>query len=172
MSSSTSSSDDDRLVEVGRVGRPHGLDGSFHVAAPEAEALTVGRTLTVDGRTVAVERRAGTDAKPIVRLEGCSSREAAEALRGARLGVPRSALPELEPDEFWAQDLVGCVVRDGPRAVGEVTRLLGLPSCEVLEVARGGGAEPLLVPLIGDAVRSVDVAARRVDVDLAFLGEA
>lgn len=159
-------------MEVGRVGRPHGLDGSFHVVAPEAGALTVGGMLTVDGRTVPVERRAGTDAKPIVRLQGYSSREAAEALRGALLEVPRSTLPELEPDEFWAQDLVGCLVHDGPRTVGEVARLLGLPSCEVLEVARAGDAEPLLVPLIGDAVRSVDVAAGRVDVDLAFLGEA
>jgi 16S rRNA processing protein RimM len=51
-----------------------------------------------------------------------------------------------------------------------VVRLLGLPSCEVLEVERSGG--PLLVPLVSDAVRSVDVAARRIDVDLRFLGEA
>ena len=47
--------------------------------------------------------------------------------------------------------------------------LRALPSCEVLEVARDG-REELLVPLIRDAVRSVDVEARRIDVDLAFLG--
>ncbi len=46
-----------------------------------------------------------------------------------------------------------------------------LPSCEVLRVQRAGGGE-LLVPLVTDAVRSIDVAARRVDIDLAFLGEA
>jgi 16S rRNA processing protein RimM len=51
-----------------------------------------------------------------------------------------------------------------------VRRLLALPSCEVLEVERGG-APDLLVPLVRDAVRSVDVAARRIDVDSAFLGE-
>jgi ribosomal 30S subunit maturation factor RimM len=44
----------------------------------------------------------------------------------------------------------------------------GLPSCEVLEVDRVGGGE-LLVPLIADAVRDVDVEAKRIDVDLAFL---
>jgi 16S rRNA processing protein RimM len=52
-----------------------------------------------------------------------------------------------------------------------VARLVALPSCEVLEVAREGAAD-LLVPLVRDAVRSVDVGAGVVDVDLAFLGEA
>jgi hypothetical protein len=51
-----------------------------------------------------------------------------------------------------------------------VRALRALPSCEVLEVARVAGGE-LLVPLVADAVRRVDVAARRIDVDLAFLGE-
>jgi 16S rRNA processing protein RimM len=54
--------------------------------------------------------------------------------------------------------------------VGEVRRLLALPSCEALEVARGDG-DDLLVPLVRDAVRSVDVQAGVVDVDLDFLGE-
>jgi 16S rRNA processing protein RimM len=60
-------------------------------------------------------------------------------------------------------------VTDGARAVGTVRRMLELPSVEVLEVEREGG-EDLLVPMVGDAVRSVDVPARRVDVDLGFLG--
>jgi 16S rRNA processing protein RimM len=47
--------------------------------------------------------------------------------------------------------------------------MLELPSVEVLEVERDGGEE-LLVPMVGDAVRSIDVEARRVDVDLGFLG--
>lgn len=157
-------------MEVGRVGRPHGLDGSFHVAAPEPDALSVGSTVSLAGRTATVERRAGTAAKPIVRVSGCSTREAADALRGQSLEVPRSQLPALEDDEFWADDLVGCAVGDGPREVGRVTRLFGLPSCEVLEVERPEGGE-LLVPLVSDAVRSIDVTGRRVDVDLTFLGE-
>ncbi len=51
------------------------------------------------------------------------------------------------------------------------SRLIGLPSCEVLEVARAGGGEALLVPLVKDAVRAVDVRRRLIDVDLRFLGE-
>jgi 16S rRNA processing protein RimM len=61
-------------------------------------------------------------------------------------------------------------VFDGERRVGEVLRMVPLPSCEALEVARPDGGE-LLVPMVRDAIRSVDVAARRVEIDLSFLGE-
>jgi 16S rRNA processing protein RimM len=157
-------------VEVGRVGRPHGLDGSFYVAAPEEDALTVGRRVRIAGAEAEIERRAGSSAKPIVRVSGCVSRDAAEALRGTPLLVDRRDLPELSEGEFWAQDLIDCAVWDGETSVGTVARLLGLPSCEVIEVRRAPG-DLLLVPLVSDAVRSIDLEARRVDVDLEFLGE-
>ena len=159
-----------KAVEIGRVGRPHGLDGSFYVAAPEDDALTVGRRVQIAGAPAEIERRAGTAAKPIVRLSGCASRDAAEALRGTPLMVERDALPDLDEGEFWADDLIDCAVWDGEIPVGSVARLLGLPSCEVIEVRRDG-ADALLVPLVADAVRSVDLGARRVDIDLEFLGE-
>jgi 16S rRNA processing protein RimM len=85
--------------------------------------------------------------------------------------VGRGAAPPLEADEWWAEDLEGCAVHDGATEIGVVRRLRALPSCEVLEVERPGGAE-LLVPLVADAVRAVDVERRRIDIDLVFLGEA
>jgi 16S rRNA processing protein RimM len=59
---------------------------------------------------------------------------------------------------------------DGGAPVGVVRRLVGLPSFEVLEVEREDRAD-LLVPMVRDAIRGVDVAAGVIDVDLAFLGE-
>ena len=162
---------DEDLLHAGRVGRPHGLDGSFYVTQPRAALLDAGRTLLVGDREDTLVRRAGTDARPIVRLAGCMTRAAAEALRGTDLRVPRGEAPALEEDEWWPEQLEGCVVHDGPREVGVVRELRALPSCEVLHVAREG-LDELLVPLIADAVRSVDVEAKRIDVDLAFLGEA
>jgi 16S rRNA processing protein RimM len=162
-----------RLLHAGRVGRPHGLDGSFHVTQPRVALLDAGGALLVDGREQEIVRRAGTDARPIVRLAGCTTREHAEALRGADLLVPAERAPRLEEDEWWPEQLEGCAVHDGGRGVGVVRALRALPSCEVLVVARtGGGGEELLVPLIRDAVRAVDVDARRIEIDLAFLGEA
>ncbi len=166
------STDSRSWLPAGAVGSPHGLDGSFHVTRPRSELLSLGVTVFLDGAERLIVRRAGTDARPIIRLEGCQDRDAAALLRGTRLLVPRERAPALEPDEWWAEDLEGCAVRDGERDVGTVQRLLALPSCEVLEVARGEDRQPLLVPLVRDAVRSVDVAARVIDVDLKFLGEA
>ena len=159
-------------LHAGVVGRPHGLDGSFHVAEPVAALLERGTEVRLaDGRRTIV-RLAGHDERPIVRLEGCEDRDAAVALRGQEMLVARSNAPDLEEDEWWATDLEGCAVRDGGREVGVVARLLALPSCEVLEVARAGDAPNLLVPLVRDAVRDVDLDARVIDVDLEFLGEA
>jgi len=158
-------------LRAGVVGSPHGLDGSFHVVLPNPQLLVLRETVMVSGSERRVARRAGTDARPILRLEGCDDRDAAQALRGAELHVAREQAPELEDDEWWAEDLEGCSVHDRGRRVGTVRRLLALPSCEVLEVAREPGRPDLLVPLVTDAVRSVDVERREIDVDLRFLGE-
>ena len=160
----------DPPIEAGRVGRPHGLDGSFHVTRPDVRLLGERDELLLDGRPVRVERRAGTPERPILRLAGHAGREAAEALRGARLSVPADAAPPLEEGAYWAHELAGCAVVDGDRPVGEVRRMLPLPSCEALEVVREG-APDLLVPMVHDAIRSIDVRGRRIDVDLSFLGE-
>ena len=136
----------------------------------DARLLTVGAAVEVAGRARRIARRAGTDARPIVRLEDVAGRDAAEALRGQPLLVPREALPALDEDEYWAHELEGCAVVDGDAPVGVVRRMLTLPSVDVLEVERDGAGD-LLVPLVRDAVRAVDVAGRRIDVDLAFLGD-
>ncbi|MEA2169816.1 MAG: rRNA processing protein RimM [Solirubrobacteraceae bacterium] len=137
----------------------------------------VGDVVTVSGVERRLVRRDGTDAKPILRMEGVSTREAIDALRGEPLMVERSD-DMLEEGEYWAEDLVGLAVFDGSREIGVVARVRALPSCEVLEVdvtspgdpnLRGSEGETLLVPLIDDAVRDVDLVARRIDVNMAFL---
>jgi 16S rRNA processing protein RimM len=152
------------VLVAGRVGRPHGLDGSFHVTQPRP-ALLAAPSLTIEQRTVRVLRRAGTDERPILRLEGVADRAAAEALRGEELLVPRTEAPVLGEDEWYAEDLEGCVVVDGSRELGVVTRLVPLPSCEALEVGER------LIPMVRDAIRSIDLEARRIDVDMEFVGE-
>ena len=159
------------FLVAGRVGRPHGLDGSFHVTGPRPALLGLTDAVRVGERDTEIQRLAGTDERPIVRLALASSREAIEALRGQELLVPRAVAPALEEDEWYASELEGLRVVDGAREVGWVTRLMALPSCEALDVTRPDGRE-LLVPLVRDAVRSVDLVARRVDIDLEYLGES
>jgi 16S rRNA processing protein RimM len=157
-------------LQAGRVGRPHGLDGSFYVTAPRPHLLAVGARVNVAGRSAEVVRRAGTDRHPIVRLHGVEDRDQAQGLRGLALTVEARSAPALGEDEWWAHELEGCEVYDGARRVGVVARMIEYPSCEALEVKREEGAD-LLVPMVKDAIRSVRVAERRIEIDLGFVEE-
>jgi 16S rRNA processing protein RimM len=156
-------------LDAGRVGRAHGLDGSFYVTGARPRLLAVGASVTIAGRTYEIVRHSGVEQRPIVRLRDVEDRSTAEALRGLPLSVPPGQAPALEDGEWWGYELEGCVVTDGAQELGTVSGFLELPSCEVLEVRRSDGGE-LLVPMVKDAVRSVDVAAGRIVVDLDFLG--
>lgn len=156
---------EERLVTVGRVGRVHGLDGSFWVedalAGSGRDPLAVGTEVHVGGDGSRVARRDGTAERPLVRLVSVVDREAAAALRGHELRVAEDDAP-LETGEWLIADLVGARVE----GIGEVRRVLAAPSCDLLEV----GEEGVLIPLVSDAIRLVDVAAGRIEVDRAFLG--
>jgi 16S rRNA processing protein RimM len=157
-------------LPAGRVGRPHGLDGSFYVTGARPLLLSAGALVTVAGQSAPIVRRAGTDQRPIVRLEGIEDRAAAEALRGLQMTVDSLQAPTLAEGEWWAHELEGCEVLDGERRLGAVERLIELPSCEALEVRDESDGELLIVPMVKDAIRSVDTAKRRIEVDGAFLG--
>jgi 16S rRNA processing protein RimM len=168
-------------LQAGRVGRAHGLDGSFYVTSPRPRLLNLGTSVTVAGRRAEIVRRAGTEQRPIVRLDGVEDREGADALRGVALTVDRLQAPALEEGEWWAHELEGCAVVDGEqRVVGTVSRMLELPSCEALEVRRETiGSQPtgshppapLIVPMVKDAIRRMRVAEGRIEIDMGFLGE-
>jgi 16S rRNA processing protein RimM len=132
------------------------------------ELLDAGRTVTIADRELAVEWRRGTPEHPLLKLDRVHGRGDAEQLRGEAITVPRAAIGELPEGEFLVDDLVGCDAYDGARRIGRVRDVLLLPSADLLEVERGEG-EPLLVPLVRDAVRSVDLEARRVDIDATFV---
>jgi 16S rRNA processing protein RimM len=148
----------ERLVRAGSVGRPHGLDGAFHLIEP-AERLTVGTAVRIGALDTTVERVGGTAERPTLRVSGIASRDDAEAVRGHEVRV---AAGELEPDEYLAADLVRCTVA----GIGDVRRVVSGPSCDVLEV----GDEGVLIPFIRDAIRSIDLATGTIEVDRDFLG--
>jgi 16S rRNA processing protein RimM len=157
-------------LRAGRVGRPHGLDGSFYVGEPNLLLLEPDQPLLIGERQAVVVERKGTDERPIIRLDVLRDRDAVDAVRGEHLQARRDQAPELPEDEWWAEDLEGCAVVDGGREIGVVKRLMVLPSCEALEVERADGGQELLVPLVSDAVGRVDVERRTIEIDLEFLG--
>ena len=151
---------DARPLVAGRVGRAHGLDGSFHVEHAD-HPLPVGTDVRIGQLAATIERRAGSDARPLVRVNGVRDREGAQALRGQTMLVLGAREP-LGAEEWYDDDLVGCRIA----GLGEVKAVVHGPSCDLLEV----GDDDLLIPLVRDAVTRVDVTAREIDVDRRFLG--
>jgi 16S rRNA processing protein RimM len=141
------------LVTAGRVGKPHGLDGSFYVDTPRHE-LPEGLTIAISGRSYEISRRAGTDERPLIRLGGVDD---PRALRGELMLVD----DELADDEWLASDLVGLNVP----GIGTVADVIDSPSCSLLQLDDG-----TLIPFITDAVRSVDLEAGEIRVNEGFLG--
>lgn len=167
----TSSTESERgEIEAGRVGRPHGLDGSFYVAGARPRLLDAGQRVRIGEQPFTIERRSGTQERPFLRLAGVEDREAASALKGLPILLAAGQAPKLQEGEWWAHQLEGCEVRDGERLLGTVIRLVELPSCEALEVSQKDGRR-LLVPMVKDAIRDVDVEQRQIEIDLSFLGE-
>ena len=148
------------LVGVGRVGRPHGLDGSFVVehASEAPERYERGSELFVDGepaKVVASKRVGG--GRLAIRLDR-------PAPRGATLAVPAESLPQPEDDAYYVFQLVGLeVVEEGGRPLGRVSDVLPYPANDVLELDSG-----LALPLVEDCVREVDLETGRIVVATGF----
>src|SRR5262249_27364227 len=138
------------LVVVGRVGRPHGLDGSFFVedGSADLERFLVGATLHVRGKPARVvgSKRAG--GRTVIRLGTAFS-------RGEELAVPRSELPGLAEGAYYVFELVGLeVVEEGGRSLGNVRDVAAGVANDVLELDSG-----LSLPMHEECVRRVDLAS-------------
>jgi 16S rRNA processing protein RimM len=167
MSRSQPEPDRGRLT-IGTVGRPHGLDGSFHLSGHGGGVeLGPGLDVRVGERPARIASRKGTADHPILRLDIAGSREEADGLRGQSVSIDRTELPDPAEGEFFQVDLVGCSVWAGDRLLGEVAEVLTYPANDVLDVA--GGPEPLLLPFVEDVVLDVDLASRRISIREDFL---
>jgi len=147
-------------VLIGRVGRPHGVDGAFFVDDPSDDDrwFRIGSRLLVGGEEaeVVVARR-GSGGRPVIRFER-------EVSRGAPLEVPREALPPTGDDEYYTFQLVGLeVVEEGGRSLGRVADVVPGVANDALELDGG-----LLLPLVAACVRDIDLEARRILVAPGF----
>lgn len=148
-------------MQVGRVGRPHGLDGAFVVeqGSDDESRYAVGAVLLVNGvpATIVVSRRIGKGRRAI-RLD-----RAVE--RGDLLTIARADLPELGEGEFYAFELIGLrVAEQGGEDIGTVRDVLPGPANDNLELADG-----TLVPMIEDAIQSIDLAGGVVLLNPGFI---
>ena len=149
------------LIPIGRVGRPHGLDGAFVVerASQDDRRWLVGATVLADGvpATITLTRKAGGGRRAI-RLDR-------EVPRGAELAIDASELPAPEADSFYVFQLVGLqAVDEGGAPLGRVVEVHPGAANDNVELEDGR-----LVPLVEDAVRNVDLEAGTLVVVRSFL---
>jgi 16S rRNA processing protein RimM len=148
------------LVTVGKVGRPHGLAGAFVVERPSEDAarFVEGAVLHVDGEPARVtESMRGGGGRVVIRLDR-------KVERGASLQVPKAELPPTGDDDYYVFQLIGLeVVEEGGRALGRVRDVASYPANDVLELEGG-----LVLPMVGDCVREIDLEAARIVVAKGF----
>ena len=148
-------------MAVGRVGRPHGLEGAFVVehASEARERLAAGAIIHVGGEpaTIVESKRAG--GRPVIRLDR-------RVPRGAELAVRRSELPPPDEDSYYVFQLVGLEVEESGRSLGRVQDVEPGVANDVLVLDTG-----LRLPLVDACVREIDLERGVALVEPGFAGD-
>jgi 16S rRNA processing protein RimM len=146
-------------VRIGKVGRPHGIDGAFFVEQPSEDKRwwKTGATFLAGGTAVEVVAHRTSSGRPVIKVEP-------PVERGALLEVEREALPPTGEDEYYAFELVGLdVVEENGRILGTVKAVTPGIANDVLELETG-----VLLPMVEDCVQQIDLDARRIVVAAGF----
>jgi len=163
------------LICIGAIAGAFGVTGEVRLksfCSEPADIVAYGPLLAEDGRSFRV-----TLTRPVAgglgaRIAGVTTREAAEALRGTSLYVPRDRLPGLPDDEFYHADLIGLLAFDtGGVALGTVSAVHNHGAGDIIEISPVSHKSALLLPFTRATVPNVDLAAGRIVVDLPVESE-
>lgn len=156
-------------LQIGVIARPHGVRGELkvHLHSEESTALESASHLVVESsqgkaERLEIESARGSAKGPILRLMGVDSREAADALRGAKLWVERENVDPLEPGEYYLVDLVDCEIHFEGEVLAKVTGVRPDPSVDtmILKMTSGETAE---LPIVSAWVGEVNTSEGRVE---------
>ena len=159
------------LICVGAIAGAFGVNGEVRLksfCSEPTDIASYGPLTTEDGsRSFQI-----TLTRPVAgglgaRIAGITSKEAADALRGTSLFVPRDRLPALPDDEFYHADLIGLSAFDtGGELLGKVTAIHNHGAGDIIEISPTRHKSALLLPFTKTIVPNVDLAAGRLIVDL------
>jgi 16S rRNA processing protein RimM len=146
-------------VRIGRVGRPHGIDGAFFVEQPSENKgwWKTGASFLAGDQRVEVVAHRMSSGRPVIKLDK-------DLPRGTELEIERAELPPTDEDEYYAFELVGLAVREeSGRELGTVKTVAPGVANDVLELDSG-----VLLPMVEDCVREIDLDARRIVIASGF----
>jgi 16S rRNA processing protein RimM len=161
----------DDLICIGAIAGAFGVAGEVRLksfCSEPTDIVAYGPLLSQDGSreyhiTLTRPVAGGLGA----RIKGISTKEQADALRGTSLYVPRDRLPSLPDDEFYHADLIGLSAYDtGGELIGKVTAIYNHGAGDIVEISPIRHKSALLLPFTTAIVPNVDLAERRVIVNL------
>jgi 16S rRNA processing protein RimM len=165
------------LTLVGHVTGAYGIAGGIRISpySPDADALLKAKTWWLDKpalRPMQVRTARFHSGDVVATLVDVKDRDAAEALKGATISIPRSEFPELPEDEYYWADLIGMdVVNLQGEALGKVTDMMHNGAQSILRITsvqdQGATeqAQERLVPFVDQFVKEVDVAGKKITLD-------
>lgn len=168
MQNSMNNSSEERLLAIGRLGSPHGVQGFLRVQSYSGETAHFAELGEVvlgregDRRIARVEESRLTGPEVLLRLSGCTAPEEARIWTGWEILVPRSQAAPLGPGEYYIADLEGCELVLAGKTVGSVEAVLEGGESPLLEIRRTAGRS-VLVPFRKEFIGTVDIAGRRIE---------
>ena len=159
------------LVRIGRIAGIHGLRGALRCRPdnPDSESFPTLQTITIQTGSQSREYQLLT-ATPAgrgmlkIELAGIADANAAEALKGGIVMVARASLPPTKPHEFYYFQAIGCeVVLTDQTRLGTIAEVFSNGAHDVMVVQ--GERREILIPVIEDIVKSLDLDSRRVVIE-------
>lgn len=165
----TEGGEQDRVpaICVAAIAGAHGVRGAVRIKTFTENPAAIGDMVDLadgQGRPVRLTIAESRADRVIARIDGVGDREAAQALKGTRLYIPRAALPEAAEDEYYHADLIGLAVEGGDgAALGAVKAMHDFGAGDIVEIECDGTV--FLMPFNRQTVPRVDLVARRMVVD-------
>lgn len=161
-------------LKVGKIVNTHSLKGEVKVISStdfEEERFKKGSKLVITRgnqliREVIVESYRNHKNFLLVKFEGIDSVEEAEKLKNLQIKIDSDEVGELEENEFYFHEIIGCQVFDeNDRNLGEIIDIL-TPGANDVWVIKGEEGKEILIPYIEDVVKQIDITSKKVNIEV------
>lgn len=163
-----------KFVVMAQIGRAHGLKGEVHAQSFTSDPMALtdyGELSDAKGRTFKIAAMRAQGNGLVLRIAGITTREAAEALNGVELLLPRAALPQTgDEDDFYYADLIGLdAMESGGDLLGKILAVHNFGAGDMLEMRLTNG-KSVFVPFTKAAVPQVSVKSGTVTINAGAAG--
>ena len=161
-------------LKVGKIVNTHSLKGEVKVISStdfEEERFKKGSELLITRgnqliREVVVQSYRNHKNFLLVKFEGIDSVEEAEKLKNLQIKIDSTEVGELEENEFYFHEIIGCEVFDeNDKNLGEIIDIL-TPGANDVWVIKGENGKEILIPYIEDVVKKIDITSKKVNIEV------